>query len=85
MELIGRCWKECLLVPHLAEHALGWALVLNALATGRVGSVIGATLLCEDVVEKTTGGATTLAIERGLGAGGRRHDVVWWLVEGDWL
>jgi hypothetical protein len=46
---------ECLLVPHLAEHALGWALVLNACATVGVGNVVGAALLCEDVVEETTG------------------------------
>jgi hypothetical protein len=45
----------------------------------RVGSVIGAALLSEDVVEETSGGATTLAIERGLGAGGRRHDICWLL------
>jgi hypothetical protein len=49
-------------------------LVLNAGAAGRVGSVIGTALLSEDVVEETSGGSTPLAIERGLGTGGR-HDI----------
>lgn len=67
-----------LLVPQLAEHALGWALLLKACTTSRVGSVVGAALLRQDVVEETTRGATTLAIEGTLGSGGgtggRRHD-----------
>lgn len=66
------------LVPQLAEHALWWALLLDACTTGRVGSVVRATLLRKNVVEEATRGATTLAVERGLRGGGgisrRRHD-----------
>lgn len=79
MVIVNTDWLKCLPVPHLAEHALGWALLLNACAASRVGNIVGAALLSKDVVEKTAGGATTLAIERSLGGGvgtsGRRHDV----------